>query len=68
MRLTQVAKTACADGKCPTIFMTDRDTVIVQGYVVAGPSAGVTLPDGEALVEIPRGLLAEGAAGLEVTS
>jgi len=45
----------CRDGTCPTIYDTDRGTVVVQGYVVT--DSDVTPPEGEALVEIPAELL-----------
>jgi uncharacterized protein (DUF779 family) len=45
----------CVDGTCPTIYATDRDTVVVQGRLV--DDTDVTLGDGEALVEIPAELL-----------
>ena len=43
----------CGAGSCPTVYGTDRDSVVVQGYVVNGDDAGVEVPDGERLVEIP---------------
>jgi hypothetical protein len=46
---------ACYGGTCPTIYDTDRGTVVVQGWKVV--DADVEVPDGEALVEIPRELL-----------
>jgi hypothetical protein len=49
----------CGGGSCPTVYRTDRDTYVVQGYVVTAEVAGVDLPAGEQLVEIPRELLAE---------
>ena len=57
-RLTFLA-TLCGSRTCPTIYRTDRDTYVVQGYSVTGESAGLDLPPGEQLVEIPIGLLAE---------
>lgn len=48
---------ACGAGSCPTVYGTDRETVVVQGYVVDGDSAGVEVPDGERLVEIPAEVL-----------
>jgi hypothetical protein len=54
VKLTPV-RGACRDGTCPTIYATDRGTVVVQGYVVT--DADVTVPEGEALVEIPAELL-----------
>jgi hypothetical protein len=47
----------CGAGSCPTVYGTDRETVVVQGYVVSGDSAGVEVPDGERLVEIPTSVL-----------
>jgi hypothetical protein len=47
----------CGAGSCPTVYGTDRETVVVQGYVVDGNSAGVEVPDGEHLVEIPTEIL-----------
>lgn len=47
----------CNAGSCPTVYRVGRDTVLVQG--IAG--TGVTVPDGELLVEIPKELLLEAA-------
>ena len=60
--LTLVA-TICGGGTCPTVYRTDRDTYVVQGYVVTAETAGVDLPAGEQLVEIPRELLEALQAG-----
>jgi hypothetical protein len=49
--------TLCGGGHCPTVYRTDRGTVLVQGYA----ATGVTVADGELLVEIPRELLLEAA-------
>jgi hypothetical protein len=57
-QLTFVTK-VCGGGSCPTVYRTDRDTFVVQGYVVAPETAGVDVPAGEQLVEIPMALLAE---------
>jgi hypothetical protein len=43
----------CSSGSCPTVYGTNRATVVVQGYVVNDDNAGITVPDGERLVEIP---------------
>lgn len=59
MELTYLAggnETGCAGGRCPTVYATDRGTLVVQGYVVSDET-GLELPDGEAIVEIPRSLL-----------
>jgi hypothetical protein len=52
LRLTAIAS-QCGTGTCPTVYHTDRQTLVVQGYVVDGENAGVEVPDGEHLVEIP---------------
>jgi hypothetical protein len=56
--------TTSNSGSCPTLFSTDRGTVVVQGYVVTDPEAIATaqareggLPSTETLVEIPVELL-----------
>jgi len=43
MKLTPI-RGACRDGTCPTIYATDRGTVVVQGYTVT--DADVTVPEG----------------------
>jgi hypothetical protein len=53
----RVIVSACGTGTCPTIYETDRGTVLVQGYPVTAAQAGVDLPEGELLVEIPADLL-----------
>jgi hypothetical protein len=54
MKLTKI-KGACRDDTCPTLYATDRGTIVVQGYVVR--DSDVTVPEGEALVEVPAELL-----------
>lgn len=57
----RVVISLCGSGTCPTIYQTDRDTVLVQG-----PAAtGVAVPEGEQLVEIPREVLLEAASRLQ---
>jgi hypothetical protein len=50
----------CFGGTCPTIYATDRDTVVVQGQQVN--DSDVTLGPGEVLVEIPADLLKQANA------
>jgi hypothetical protein len=57
-QLTFVTK-LCGAGSCPTVYRTDRDTFVIQGYTVTAEAAGLDLPLGEQLVEIPAELLAE---------
>lgn len=54
----EVLATSCSTGTCPTIFRTDRGTIMIQGYAVDAGRAGVTLAGDELLVEIPAELLA----------
>lgn len=57
MRLTRLA--GCEGGTCPTVYKTDRGTLVVQGAAVADPEAlsSVDLPAHETLVEVPVDLL-----------
>jgi hypothetical protein len=54
MKLTRLGG-GCWDGTCPTLYVSDRGTIVVQGWVVS--DSDVTPPAGEALVEIPVELL-----------
>ena len=47
----------CSSGECPTVYVTDRDTVVVQGSLLPPEAAGISVPDGEVLAEIPLDLL-----------
>jgi hypothetical protein len=50
--------TLCGGGSCPTVYRTDRGTLVVQGYTVTPDNVNIDLPAGEQLVEIPAELLA----------
>jgi hypothetical protein len=53
-----VIATLCAPtGSCPTVYRTDRGTLVVQGSPVSAESAGIDVPADEILVEIPEELL-----------
>jgi hypothetical protein len=43
----------------PTLYATDRETYLVQGYVVTDPEAlsNMRIPDGETVVEVPVRLM-----------
>lgn len=46
---------ACGQGLCPGIIVTDRDTVVVQGYQIPKPDKSkLTVPSNEDVIEIPR--------------
>jgi len=51
--------TTSKDGASPTLFETDRETLLVQGWRVTDPEAlaAMDIPEHETLVEIPRELL-----------
>ena len=53
----ELVTTLCGNGTCPTVYRTNRGTLVVQGYVVPAAQAGIEVPDGELLVEIPAELL-----------
>ena len=50
--------TLCGGGSCPTVYRTDRGTLVVQGYTLIADNVDIDLPPGEQLVEIPAELLA----------
>jgi hypothetical protein len=58
LSLEHLVTSGCRDGNCPTVYRTNRGTFVVQGYAVTPEQAGVDLPAGELLVEIPPDLLA----------
>jgi hypothetical protein len=52
----------CSDGKtCPALYRTDRDTLVVQGWVLTDSDllSELDLPADMQAVEVPTGLLAE---------
>ena len=59
MKLTFLGSTS-QEGQCPTLYATDRDTLVVQGWMVTDPEAlgdlRHVLP-GETFVEVPKALL-----------
>jgi len=54
----------CSSGACPTVYEVSPTTVVVQGFTVRAEQAGVEVPEGETLVEIPRELLLEAVRNL----
>src|SRR5687768_15080988 len=56
-KAVETIASSCTSGTCPTVYRSDRGTLIVQGYIVDPEAAGVSLPEGEKLVEIPIDLL-----------
>ncbi|MFG3223422.1 hypothetical protein ACGF07_01395 [Kitasatospora sp. NPDC048194] len=54
MELTRLVG-SCSDGDCPTLYLTDRGTLAVQGEHLTAHDLSV--PDHETLVEIPIELI-----------
>jgi hypothetical protein len=50
---------ACGTQACPRLFVTDHDTIVVQGTLLSAELAGVSTDVGEALVEVPRSVVLE---------
>ena len=63
MALTPIAN-MCGSGSCPTVYTTDRGSVLVQGFVVPAANVDQLVPDGEMLVEVPAELLREAVSRL----
>ena len=58
MKLTFLGKDSTPNDS-PTLYATDRDTYLVQGYAVTDPEAlaQMRIPDGETVVEVPKRLM-----------
>jgi hypothetical protein len=59
VKLTFLGSTS-QEGQCPTLYATDRDTFVVQGWPVTDPEALGDLRDvlpGETFVKVPKALL-----------
>lgn len=58
MKLTFLGKDSTPNDS-PTLYATDRETYLVQGYVVTDPEAlaQLRIPAGETVVEVPRRLM-----------
>jgi hypothetical protein len=59
VRLTFLGKESQPNNS-PTLYATDEDTYIVQGWIVTDPQilASLTIADNETVVEVPPGLMA----------
>ncbi|MGW2230541.1 hypothetical protein [Streptomyces formicae] len=60
MKVTMLA-TTCDKKDCPTIYKTDRGTILVQGETPT--DHGLTIPAHETLVEIPMDLILKAIEG-----
>lgn len=62
MKLTFIRKTRLSSqANCPSLYRTDRDTFIVQGWRVTDEEAlsQLDIPAHETVVEVPADVLAE---------
>jgi hypothetical protein len=50
---------ATSGGQSPTLYATDQESYVVQGWVVTEPDvlAALQIPDGETVVEVPPRLM-----------
>jgi hypothetical protein len=58
MKLTHLG-TESGDNGCPTLYATDRDTYVIQGWKITDPEAlaAMDVPDHETAIEVPQALL-----------
>ena len=62
MLVKRIRGPVCSDGKtCPALYRTDRDTVVIRGWLVTEPTllGELGLAAGVEAVEVPAPLLAE---------
>ncbi|MGH3753476.1 MAG: hypothetical protein ACRDRP_12405 [Pseudonocardiaceae bacterium] len=69
MKLRFLGKDSTPDDS-PTLYATDQDSYVVQGWIVTDPAilARLTVPDDETLVEVPVALLDHLALDGKVTN
>lgn len=62
MKATRARGTCDPEPDCPTLYRTDHDTYLIQGYVVTDSQvlAQLNIPTEESVVEVPAKLI-EGA-------
>jgi hypothetical protein len=60
MAYTKIAGECRRGDDCATVYLTDRDTAVIQGYVLPYLD-GRKVPHGEVLAEIPLEVLKEAA-------
>lgn len=57
LELKCIAGASCGAGSCPTIYETNRGTIVVQGTIAQDVLDLVRAPVGESAVEIPVALI-----------
>ena len=58
MEIKKIFDSGCGDGNCPTIYQTDRGTLLMQGYVLSTEEkTKLNIAENEDIVEIPSDFL-----------
>jgi hypothetical protein len=57
---------SCASSNCPTVFIADNGNYVIQGYKIKSEVEDVDVPNGEALIEVPKEFI-EGFLRSEMT-
>jgi hypothetical protein len=60
----ELVSSVCGSGSCPSIYRTNRGTLVIQGSAVPAGDVGLEIPAGEVILEIPADVLMEAAARL----
>ena len=63
MKLRKITGPECENGNCPTVYVSEQGTLVVQGDAVSHAD-GLTLGNGEQAVEISVQLLREALSAL----
>lgn len=63
MKVRKLTDPNCENGNCPTVYVSEEGTLVVQGDAVSHAD-GLTLGDGEQAVEISVQLLREALSAL----
>jgi hypothetical protein len=55
--------TSCKNGDCPSVYLSDRGTLVIQGDAIAAAN-GMRLGHGEQAVEVPMNIIEEALRAL----
>lgn len=59
MKIKILHPDTCADGSCPTIYETDRNSFLIQGFILSKEDKEkINLPESEDVIEVPADFLA----------
>lgn len=58
MKMVKISDPGCAGSACPTVYESDRDTLVIQGLKLSEEDKNsIKLPDTEDAIEIPKSLI-----------